>query len=269
MSLLQTLAHALTHGFASALPLSESGHALVLRIWLGAPAHQPAFSVAAGAGAMVAIALVMRDRLWRAFSDGVRGVARPALLRGSDGGRDAMAFACAVAAAAVTEIVLRPYVQGANQVPLVVAGGLLLTAAALISSAIAPSPTRLTPTPVGALITGLGFGLAVMPGASAAAMSFAIMRWLGVAHVRAAEVVLVISLFMLGLRGTRTLVAGGMGAALSAGALALALVAAFIGASLGARWWKSLCERQRTPWLALWLVPLGLAVLSYGRALGR
>ena len=255
MSVLHTLAYALTQGLASALPVSESGHGLVLRIWLGAPGQPPAHAAMASIGAMAAIAVVVRGRLMGAFSDGVRGGWRdPPCCAVATAGRDAIAFACAVTAAAMTEIALRPYVQGANQVPLVVAGGMLLTAAALISTAIAPSPTRLTPTPVGAIITGLGFGLAVMPGASAAAMSFAILRWLGVAHVRAAEVALAITLFVLGLRVTRALASGGMGGACSFGEMALSVVAAFVGASLGARWWKALCERQQTPWLALWLV---------------
>ncbi len=66
----------------------------------------------------------------------------------------------------------------------------------------------------------------------------------------------------------RNVIGGGAGGALaSTGDIALSVVAAFVGASLGASWWRALCERQRTPRLALWLVPLGLALLSYGRAL--
>lgn len=268
MNVAEMLAHALVQGLASALPLSPSGHQLVLRIWLGSPRQLAALSMVAEIGCMAALLVVVRQRLLRAFADGVRGLAQPARLQSTDGGRDAIALALMTTVAATTEILLQPYAGAANQVPFVVAGGMLLTAAALLSTLFAPSPRRLSPAPAGALLTGLGFGLSIMPGASSLAVAFAVMRWLGVAHVRAAELAMMVAVFVLALRVTRTFLQVSVLAVLGPGEMALAVVAAFVGASLGASWWRSLCEQRRTPRLALWLVPLGLAVLGYGRALG-
>jgi hypothetical protein len=41
-----------------------------------------------------------------------------------------------------------------------------------------------------------------------------------------------------------------------------------VGGVLAATWWRLLCERERTPWLAAWLGPLGLALIAYARGLG-
>jgi undecaprenyl-diphosphatase len=54
---------------------------------------------------------------------------------------------------------------------------------------------------------------------------------------------------------------------LDAGRIALGLLLAFVAAILAAGWWRALCERGRTAWLGLWLVPLSLAMLAYGRSL--
>ena len=55
MNVAEMLAHALVQGLASALPLSPSGHQLVLRIWLGSPRQLAALSMVAEIGCMAAL----------------------------------------------------------------------------------------------------------------------------------------------------------------------------------------------------------------------
>ena len=78
---------------------------------------------------------------------------------------------------------------------------------------------------------------------------------------------MLVTIPVLGLRASLLVFRGLDVSALSIAQIALAIVVAFVAASLAANWWRSLADRGRTPWLSLWLVPLALAVLAYGRAL--
>ena len=59
MNVAEMLAHALVQGLASALPLSPSGHQLVLRIWLGSPRQLAALSMVAEIGQKVVDRLML------------------------------------------------------------------------------------------------------------------------------------------------------------------------------------------------------------------
>ena len=262
MSLLHTLVYALVRGATTALPLSESGHAAALEIWFGTARELPALTLTAQIGSLAALAIAMRRRLRSAFSEALRGLKRPAQMRKRDSGRDTIGLACAVVAAALTEVVLQPFAQLAYPLRPAVAYGLLTTAIALVAETAAFTPIRLALSPKWAVVTGFGYGLAVMPGGSPLALSFVVMRSLGVARVQAAELALTITVFMLGFRVMRSLLTGPLGPTPAAGEMALSLVAAFVATSLAAQGWKTLSETGRTAWVAPWLLVLALALAA-------
>lgn len=269
MNLVDAVAHAALEGLTRVLPLSDTGHRLVGQMWLGESRGLGALTRLAEIGCLLALVLTLRGRLGAALSEGIRGIAKPAVLQETDGGRDATALVLAAIVALVTELPLRPLATAANEVPLVVGVGLLATAAGLLSTFLAPAPRYTSPSPAGALLVGLAHGLAVVPGASQIGAAFVMMRWMGISGWNAAELAMLVTIPVLGLRTSLLAFRGLDLSALPVAQIALAVVVAFVTASLAATWWRSLADKSRTPWLSLWLVPLALAVLAYGRALPR
>jgi undecaprenyl-diphosphatase len=254
------------HGVTALLPVSASGHQFVARIWLGTPRGLGALEALAELGCLLAMVVITRKRLGRACVEGIRGIARPAVLQSSAGGRDALAILLAALVAAATGLLMRP-LSDINGIPMVAGAGLLLTGVALASTVWAPPARHVAPGALGALVVGLAHGLAVVPGTSQICAAFVALRWLGVGSWRGAEMAMMVSVPVMALTGARLAFVHPDFDALGAAEIALAVTLAFVTASLGATWWKALCERQRSAWLSLWVVPLALAVLAYGRAL--
>jgi undecaprenyl-diphosphatase len=123
------------------------------------------------------------------------------------------------------------------------------------------------PGAAGALLVGLAHGLAIVPGCSRIGAAFVVLRWLGVAQWRAAELALMVSVPVMELGGARLVLERPDFSALDASQMTLAMLLSFVAAALGASWFKALCERHRAAALSLWLVPLSLAILAYSRAL--
>jgi len=265
VDLTQALGHATAQGLASALPLSASGHRLIATIWLGGEVPAASLEPMGQIGSLLAIVLVVRQRLARAFGQGLRGIARPSVLQQSEGGRDALALFLSALTALGLMLVVTPMVTALRYVPIAAGVTMLLTAAALLSTLLAPPPTRSCPTALGAILVGLGSGISVAPGASQLAASFVLLCWLGVERWRAAEFALLVTAPILCF-DIAVWLARDAGS-LPSGDAALTIAVSFLSASLAARCWRSLCDQQRTVWLNLWLVPVALALITYGRSL--
>ena len=266
--MLSTAAHAALAGLTSVLPLSASGHRFVARVWLGSGVGLGGIDQVAHVGIVLALVVVVWRRLTDALAAGIRGLTRPAVLQRSSAGRDAVALILASVAAAGTGLLLVPLVSPLNDNWFVVGAGLALTAAAVGSTALAPAPRHTCPTVTGALLSGLAYGMAVIPGSSPVAMAFVVLRWLGVTSFNALELTLATSVPVLSLALARDLFAGGPSAMpVGGGELLLGAVLAFLGALVGAAAWRWLAHRERSAWLGLWLSSLALAVMAYGRAL--
>ncbi|MEZ4445745.1 MAG: undecaprenyl-diphosphate phosphatase [Polyangiaceae bacterium] len=269
MSLVDAVARSLLEGLTTVLPLSDSGHRLAARIWLGETRGLAELARLAEIGCLVGLLLAVRGRLAEALSEGIRGIAKPTVLTTTSGGRDATALVVAAVVAGGVEVPVRFVVAPFDDVPLVVGAGLLFTAAGLLSTLFAPSPKRSAPSPLGAMLVGLAHGLAVVPGASRIGSAFVVMRWMGMAGVNAAEMAMMITLPVLGFRAAMAFFRGQPFAPFELGEVVLVVVVSFLAATLAAGWWRHLAARSRTAWLSLWLVTLSLAILAYGRALPR
>ncbi len=267
MDLADAVVYALVEAMTSVLPLSSSGHQLVARIWLGDAQELGSLKIVAELGWALALAVSLRQRLLRALSEGIRGIARPGVLSATAAGRDATALVLAALTATAGELALSQLTSPLHAVPAVTGAGLMLSAAALTSTRFAPSPQHTCPSAGGAVIAGLAHGFAVIPGASQVGAAFVALRWLGVSSANAAEMALLIALPVTAFGAVLSWLGGSGLAPLDAGMAALGAMVAFVGASIAASWWRRLADKNRTAWLSLWLVPLSLAVLAYGRAL--
>lgn len=255
-------------GVAELLPISASGHDAAIGIWLDAGARARALEALFQLGVVAAIVLATRRRLAFVIGEGVRAIARPALFRTSPGGYDAAFLVLAGLASGAVRAALGPSVRSLATTPIAVGIGLLATAALLAATAFAPRGRASAPSPGGAVIVGLVHGLAVLPGASGTAVALASLLFLGVRPARALELSLLLTIPVLGISALHALftstgtLAGVDGLTASAGVIVALSSAAMALVAL-----RALVSRQRLAWLGLWLVPLGLATIAYGRAL--
>jgi len=259
---------AITAGIAHVLPLSASGHDVVLRIWLelGASARLAPITTFA---VVAAITVSVRARLWPMLGEGLRAVARPALFTTSRGAQDAVAIAVASATSIAFTAVLRPMVVAWAHAPVAAGLGLLATAVALGSTAVAPLGKDERPGIAGALLTGCAHGLSFIPGASPMAGALVCLIWLGVRPLRAVEVSLLVSAPALLIDGLAQLTEPGA-SSVQLPALPVVVAASllsFAAALLAAAALRRITTGRRLPWLALWLTPVGLATLAYAQAL--
>jgi undecaprenyl-diphosphatase len=255
-------------GLSEALPVSRSGHDAVAWLWLEPGRRAATLEGLLHLGTASALLVAARQRLARALGEGLRAIARPALLRTSPPAHDAAALVLAACASLVVRIVLRPFVELWSSAPIAIGFGLVVTGFALASTRLAPRPHTDAPSLPLAGLLGLGHGLGALPGASDVGAALVLLAWMGVRASRALDFALALSaLTLLAAFGEAARAAWRSGTGLGAGSIALGLVTAFLGATVAAGLLRSLVARRRLPLLALWVVPLGFATLAYARVL--
>jgi undecaprenyl-diphosphatase len=268
-------------GFAEALPLSRSGHAAAAQIWIDPGSG--AASRTLDLGVALALAVASRGRLATALGEGVRAIARPALFRSSPGARDAARVTLGVLVSLLVEHAVAPRVELWRASPSAAGIGLLVTGVALASTRFAPSTAALddedtasagaageAPAAAAMVLVGAAHGLAVFPGASRVGAALVLLLWLGARPARAVDLALVLtipSLFVAAREGAASATRAASALAPDLPALLLGTLFAFAATSLGAAALRALLGRRGLPALALWIVPLGLAMMAYGRAL--
>lgn len=267
MPLLAVAVLAALSGIAEALAVSPSGHAAVARLWIE-PAGARAEAVIA-LGTAIGLIVAGWPRLRAALGEGVRAVARPAVFGGSVGAHDARTLLIASGASLAVGLGTVPRAAAWAGSPTAAGLGLCVTGLALGSTWLAPrlgfgEAPRSSPGPslAGAALVGLAHGLAVFPGASRVGAALTVLLWIGVRPSRAVDLALLLtapSLLVTFARGA----AGGLGA----GTVALALIITFVTTVLASEGLGALVVRRRQGALALWTIPLGLALLAYARAL--
>lgn len=278
MPLLHLVVLAVLQGAAEALPVSPSGHAAAARLWLTPGAAGPGLEAVLHLATALALGIAARTRLASALGEGVRAIARPTLFRASPGARDASALVIAAAASLGTASLVAPRIATLSDAPFATGVGLLVTGAGLVSTRWArrgwpgarpvhgavPQEAPLVPL---AALAGIAHGLAVFPGASRVGAALIVLLWLGARPRRAVPLALLITLPSLLLAAAQGLARGAELGGIDPGGLALGLVVTFLAALLASGVLLSVVERRRLPALALWIIPLGLALLAYARAL--
>lgn len=257
-------------GFAEALALSSSGHAAVAKLWIEPGAIPAQVESVTQLGAAAGLVLATHRRLGSALGEGVRAVARPSVFGGSLATLDARTLVIGVAVSVAMGSFAIPRAETWAGSPTATGLGLAVSGLALASTALIPrfapsaEPGRRTPSMIGAAIVGLAHGLAVFPGASRVGAALTVLLWIGVLPLRAIDLAFLLtapSLVIAFARGAK----GGLGA----GTIAIAFTLSLLGALLASEALRALAPRRRFGLLALWLVPLGLAMLAYARALSR
>jgi undecaprenyl-diphosphatase len=281
MALLHVAVLAALQGLAETLPISRSGHQVMARMWLDEGVQARAMETVLHLGTALALVVVTRRRLLAALGDGVRAVSRPTLFQGSPSAQDALVLAVGTAVSLVASALVTPRVEMWSESPTATGVGLCVTGLGLASTALIPRPAgplrrsrasrargRDTqvggPSLAGIVVLGMAVGLAAFPGASRVGAALTLLLWMGVEPERAVDLSFLLTVpallvaFLTGSRGP---------SGPSTGTVALGLVLAFVASALASEMLRALAERRRVGVLALWTVPLGLAMLAYARAL--
>ena len=120
--------------------------------------------------------------------------------------------------------------------------------------------------PLAALV-GIAHGLAVFPGASRVGAALTVLFWLGARADRAVDLALLITVPSLLVAAARESAGITISGAFEPAAFAIGAMIAFLAARLATTGLRRLVARRHLPLLALWIIPLGLALLAYARAL--
>ncbi|MFO0761914.1 MAG: undecaprenyl-diphosphate phosphatase [Byssovorax sp.] len=266
MPLAQVVLLAALAGLAEALPISGSGHAFTARIWLDS-LLSPLLGAAAALGTAVGLLVAARARLAAVL----RAFARPELFGTSPDARDAGILTVAAGVSMTVTLLLAPRIERWEEPPAAVGMGLVLTGLGLCTTLLVrpegprASAARPGPSLLGAALVGLVHGLAIFPGASRVGAALVLLLWMGVRAGRAVDLALLLGAPPLVLQAIKGATRGGPGT--DGGTFVADLLFAFLAAFLAAALLRRLAERRRAAALALWVIPLGLALLAYARAL--
>jgi undecaprenyl-diphosphatase len=161
-------------GVSEFLPVSSSGHLVLLRAWFGLAPPGASLEVALHAGTLAAVVWFYRRDLGRAWA-GWRG-GGPA--RGKVLARLAL-LAWASLPAGALALGGRTFLELQFGRPLTAAWGLVATTLLLASVRWAPRGRKAWPGPGAALAVGAAQALALMPGVSRSGATLVTGRWLG------------------------------------------------------------------------------------------
>jgi len=265
MPLLHLVFLAALQGIAETLPLSRSAHTTLARIWLDEAGGALALESTLHIGTALALVTAAHRRLLAALSEGVRAIARPALFRRSPAAHDAAVLVIATATSLCVMRFIAHHAELWHDTPLATGVGVLITALVVGSTWFAPPPRLESPSLPGALLVGLIHGAALFPGASPSGAALSLLLWLGVRPSYAIDLSLLLTVPALLFAFARG--RGGLAAGLPLGAVVLSLLLVFVAALVASEALRVLAFKRRLGTLAIWLVPLGLAMIAYAHAL--
>ena len=258
----------IVQGLTEFLPVSSDGHLALAEILFKLKSGL-ASNVMLHVGTLLATLVVLNREVWAALRDGFAALLRPASLRRTRGGRDALVVLLASLPTALVGLFLRQPVEQWMESPLAIGLGFLGTTAALVLAHFSVQGDREQPPLAGALLLGAAQGLAVLPGLSRSGSTIAVALWLGVKPERAFELSMLMSVpAVLGTLGLELAEARQVAFAPGAPALVAALVA-FVTGIVALRALRVLVARGHFGWFAFWVGPLALATMGMGLAWPR
>lgn len=256
LEIVQVVILAAIQGLTEFLPVSSSGHLVLMQSLLGAREGDVFFDVILHLGTLGAVVVVYRTEILR-------------LLRCDRAARSyIVALVVGTLPAVVVGLSLKDTIESLFNSSLFVAGGLLVTAALLFSTRFArKGNSGLTepwepqaPSWQKSLLIGCGQAVAILPGVSRAGSTIAASLWLSVPRAEAARFSFLLSIPAI--CGALVLqLADGVGAEPAWGLLGLGAVVAFAVGLLALRW-TALAVIQQHFWkFSIYCAGLGLLVI--------
>ncbi len=266
MTILEGIALGSLQGATEFLPVSSSGHLVVMQSLFGLKEIPLLFDVILHLATLSATILVFRKRIGAIFAAIFRWVVRKARPEDQDDLRAAVAIIVGTFATGVLGILIEKFAPGENLK--LVSACFLITAALLFVSErlgqrLAEAGTK-SPGLREGLLVGLAQGIGVFPGISRSGITISASLAAGIEREKAGEFSFLLSLpailgaFILQLKDADTLLTKVDPTAIIAG-----FVAAFAVGLFALKVLLALVKRGRLSWFALYLIPLGIAGLFF------
>jgi len=254
---LEALLLAVVQGLTEFLPISSSGHLVLLQHVFGADAGDLFLDVVLHCGTLGSVLVVYRREVGRLLR--LDGPARAYIL----------ALVVGTLPAVVIGLTFKDFLEGLFQDPHAAAVALLATGLILLSTRAAtlqaagqvgvwePRPPALGK----ALVIGCAQALAIVPGISRSGSTIATSLWLRLPRAEAARFSFLLSVPAIAGALVLQLLDGDLASRTGPAGLALAAVAAFLVGLLAIRW-TALAVVQRHFWkFAFYAIPLGVVAL--------
>ncbi|MBD3219717.1 undecaprenyl-diphosphate phosphatase [bacterium] len=247
---------AVVQGLTEFLPVSSSGHLVLLQSLIGGHEGDLFLNVVLHAGTLGSVLVVYRREVGRLLR--LDGAARAYVLSLVIGTLPAVAVG----------LLLKDAVEKAFAAPIYASVGLLVTGVVLLSTRatreVAAPLEPWTPRPVApwkALVIGCAQAVAICPGISRSGSTIAASLWLGLPRPEAARFSFLLSVPAIAGALVLQLIDGDLSTRTGPVGLALAALVAFLVGLLAIRW-TALAVVQRHFWkFAFYVIPLGLVVL--------
>jgi len=256
LHLLDLMILAVVQGLTEFLPVSSSGHLVLLQHWMGAYQGDMLLDVVLHVGTLAAVLAVYRHEVRRLLR-----LDAPAL-------QYMFALVLGTVPAAVVGLLLKDTVESAFTRPRLVAVTLVITGLVLLSTRRHDGQDRqlggqwhpVAPPPLQTLLIGSAQAVAILPGISRSGSTIAASLWLGLERAEAARFSFLLSVpAILGALALELLKGAGATATASTPALLAAAVVAFLVGMVALRL-TALLVVQRHFWrFALYCLPLGVA----------
>jgi len=254
--MLDLLRLAVVQGLTEFLPVSSSGHLVLVQHLLGSHAGDLFLDVVLHCGTLGSVLAVYRRdvrRLLRCDREALRYVA---------------ALAVATLPAVAVGLLAKDAVEAVFAAPVFAAAGLLVTGVVLLSTRAAragsedPGPWQPRALPLGkALLIGCAQAVAICPGVSRSGSTIAASLWLRLGRAEAARFSFLLSVPAIGGALVLHLLEGDLATRTSPPGLVLAALVAFAVGLLAIRW-TALAVVQRHFWkFAFYVLPLGVIAL--------
>jgi undecaprenyl-diphosphatase len=255
--MLDVLLLAVVQGLTEFLPVSSSGHLVLLQHLLGSREGDLFLDVVLHTGTLGSVLVAYRREILRLLR-----LDRPARAY-------ILALAVGTLPAVAVGLLLKDTVEAAFGSPYYAAVGLLVTGGLLLSTRAARSredlPEPWQPRPVGlgkALLVGCAQALAICPGISRSGATIATSLWLQLGRAEAARFSFLLSVPAIGGALVLHLLEGELSTRTSPLGLVLSALVALLVGLLAIRW-TALAVVQRHFWkFAFYVIPLGLVVLG-------
>ncbi len=255
MPLFDLLLLAVVQGLTEFLPVSSSGHLVLLQYWLGAFQGDMMVEVVLHAGTLAAVLTIYRREVRRLFR-----LDAPAL-------QYLFTLALATVPVGVVGLLLKDQLEGAFGSPRLVSVTLVVTGLVLFSTRRHDGRERqlggewypLPPTPLQSLLIGTAQAAAILPGISRSGSTIAASLWLGLERAEAARFSFLMSVPAILGALVVEVVGGGVHDTTATVPQLLAAAAAAFLVGMGALRLTALLVVQRHFWrFGLYCVPLGV-----------
>ena len=180
------LALGILQGLGEFLPISSSGHLIVVPWLLGWPEHSLAFDVALHVGTLVAVVVAFFGDWVRLLASAGRGLLRGNPFREPDG-RLLGLLAMASVPGAVAGLLLEKWADTVLRSPILVAGAMAVMGGVLLMADRIGGEKRDGFTVRDALLVGLSQAAAIVPGVSRSGATISMARALGYRREEAAR----------------------------------------------------------------------------------